>query len=41
MTKIDGQQYLLNNTTSHLLKVVPAAQKMSEKAQSLSPIDLA
>jgi hypothetical protein len=41
---IDGQQYLLNDTTNHLL-VVPATgipqQRVSEKAQSLSPINLA
>jgi hypothetical protein len=44
MIEIDGQQYdLLNDTTNHLL-VVPATsiqQKISKKAQSLSPIDLA
>jgi hypothetical protein len=40
MIKIDGQQYLLNDTTNHLL-VVPATQKASEKAQSLTIIDLA
>jgi hypothetical protein len=44
MIKIDCQQYLLNDTTNHLL-VVPTTsiqQKVSEeKAQSLSPIDLA
>jgi hypothetical protein len=37
--EIDDQQYLLNDTNNHLL-VVPAAQKVSKKAQSLSPIDL-
>jgi hypothetical protein len=43
MIEIDGQQYLLNDTTNHLL-VVPATsiqQKVSKKAESLSPIDLA
>jgi hypothetical protein len=45
---IDGQQYLLNDTTNHLL-LVPAQknkaaapeQKVSERAQSCSPKDLA
>jgi hypothetical protein len=38
--EIDGQQYLSNDTTNHLL-VVLAAQKVSKKTHSLSPIDLA
>jgi hypothetical protein len=41
MIKIDGQQYLLNNTTNHLLVVSDTQQEVSKEAQSLSPVDLA
>jgi hypothetical protein len=40
---IDGQKYLLNETSNHLLVVPPAAKKnvMIEKARSMSPVNLA
>jgi hypothetical protein len=41
---IDGQQYLLNDTTNHLLVVPPASQankNVSEKARSMNPLNLA
>jgi hypothetical protein len=41
---IDSQQYLLNDTTNHLLVVPPASQtkkNVSEKARSMSLLNLA